>query len=335
MGGGSWATALAKIVLITQPNINWYIRRTDRIEAFKQLGHNPAYLTSVGFDLNRITFYSDINQVIRDSDTLIFATPSPYLKEHLQKVTVPLSNKYIISAIKGIVPEENMIVSEYFSAFRQVPPENVIALGGPCHAEEVALERLSYLTVACTNPEHAGIFAEVISNRFIKTSTSRDIAGIEYGAVLKNVYAMGGGIFHGLKYGDNFHAVFICNAIQEMKRFLDAVLPMDRKVTDSAYLGDLLVTAYSRFSRNRIFGTMIGKNYSVKTAQLEMEMVAEGYYGTKCIREINEKYRVDMPILDAVYRVLYEKKAVDSEFSQLTEKLNVCNIVSGTGTGRQ
>ncbi|MDR2626456.1 MAG: glycerol-3-phosphate dehydrogenase, partial [Dysgonamonadaceae bacterium] len=162
----------------------------------------------------------------------------------------------------------------------------------------------------------------IISNRFIKTNTSRDIAGIEYGAVLKNVYAIAGGIFHGLKYGDNFHAVFVCNAIQEMNRFLDAVLPMGRKVTDSAYLGDLLVTAYSRFSRNRIFGTMIGKNYSVKTAQLEMEMIAEGYYATKCIKEINDKYRVDMPILDAVYRVLYEKKNVESEFMQLTEKLN-------------
>jgi glycerol-3-phosphate dehydrogenase (NAD(P)+) len=322
VGGGSWATALAKIVLTAQPHINWYIRRTDRIEAFKQLGHNPAYLTSVGFDLKRIAFYSDINQAILDSDTLIFATPSPYLKEHLQRVTIPLSDKYIVSAIKGIVPEENMVISEYFSEYYQVPPENILALGGPCHAEEVALERLSYLTVACTNREHAGIFAGIISNRFIKANTSRDIGGIEYGAVLKNVYAIAGGIFHGLKYGDNFHAVFVCNAIQEMKRFLDAVLPMDRKVTDSAYLGDLLVTAYSRFSRNRIFGTMIGKNYSVKTAQLEMEMVAEGYYATKCIKEINEKYRVYMPILDAVYRVLYGKAAADAEFMQLTEKLN-------------
>lgn len=329
MGGGSWATALAKIALITQPHIHWYMRRTDRIEDFKRLGHNPAYLTAVGFDLSRITFYSDINRAIRDSDTLVFATPSPYLKEHLQKVTVPLSDKYIISAIKGVVPEENMIISEYFSRFYGVPPENVIALGGPCHAEEVALERLSYLTVACTSREHAGIFAEVISNRFIKTNTSQDISGIEYGAVLKNVYAIAGGIFHGLKYGDNFHAVFICNAIQEMKRFLDAVLPMNRKVTDSAYLGDLLVTAYSRFSRNRIFGTMIGKNYSVKTAQLEMEMVAEGYYATKCIKEINEKYRVDMPILDAVYRVLYEKKAVEPEFLQLTEELNTNHYYPG------
>jgi glycerol-3-phosphate dehydrogenase (NAD(P)+) len=323
MGGGSWATALAKIILTSQQHINWYMRRTDRIEEFKRWRHNPAYLSSVSFDTDRIAFYSDINAAIQDSDTLIFATPSPYLKEHLQKVNVPLSDKYIVSAIKGIVPEENMIISDYFTGRYGVPPGNIIAIGGPCHAEEVALERLSYLTIACPDMQHAAGFAAIISNRFIKANTSRDISGIEYGAVLKNVYAIASGIFHGLKYGDNFHAVFVCNAIQEMKRFLDAVLPIDRKVSDSAYLGDLLVTSYSRFSRNRIFGTMIGKNYSVKTAQLEMEMVAEGYYACKCIKEINEKYRVDMPILDTVYRVLYEKKDAETEFSQLTEQLNL------------
>ncbi|MDR1121521.1 MAG: NAD(P)-binding domain-containing protein [Dysgonamonadaceae bacterium] len=322
MGSGSWATALAKIVLVTQQHIHWYMRRTDRIEAFRQLGHNPAYLSSISFDLSKITFYSDINEVIKDSDTLIFATPSPYLKEHLQKVSVALCDKCIVSAIKGIVPEENLIVSDYFSSFYHVPLEKIIVIGGPCHAEEVALERLSYLTIACMDMSCAGDFADVISNRFIKTNISQDISGIEYGAVLKNVYAIASGIFHGLKYGDNLHAVFICNAIQEMKRFLDAVLPINRRVTDSAYLGDLLVTSYSRFSRNRIFGTMIGKNYSVKTAQLEMEMVAEGYYATKCIKEINEKYKVDMPILDTVHRVLYGKKNADSEFMRLTERLN-------------
>ena len=320
MGGGSWATALAKIILTTQDSINWYMRRPDRIEEFKQFRRNPAYLTSVYFDIDRITFYSDINQVVKESDTLIFATPSPYLKEHLQKLTTPLKDKMIISAIKGIVPEENIIVSDYFSQFHGVPKENVIALGGPCHAEEVALERLSYLTVTCTSEENAQIFSKVISNRFIKTSTNQDITGIEYASVLKNVYAIATGICHGLKYGDNFHAVFICNAIQEMKRFLDAILPMDRRVTYSAYLGDLLVTSYSRFSRNRIFGTMIGKNYSVKTAQLEMEMIAEGYYGTKCIKEINDKhYNVDMPILETVYRILYEKKYPQEEIRRLTE----------------
>lgn len=320
MGGGSWATALAKIVLTTQKQINWYMRRPDRIEEFKQLGHNPAYLTAVTFDMERITFYDDINRVVADSDTLILATPSPYLKEHLYKLQTPLKDKVIISAIKGIVPEENVIVSDYLTQFYGVPTSNIIALGGPCHAEEVALERLSYLTVTCANEENARLFSEVISNRYIKTSTSQDLTGIEYASVLKNVYAIATGICHGLKYGDNFHAVFVCNAVKEMKRFLDAVLPMDRKVTDSAYLGDLLVTSYSRFSRNRIFGTMIGKNYSVKTAQLEMEMIAEGYYGAKCIKEINDKsYHVDMPILDTVYNILYRLKPAAIEIKNLTE----------------
>jgi len=319
MGGGSWATALAKIVLTTQDHIHWYMRRPDRIEEFKQLRRNPAYLTSVSFDIDRITFYDDINEVAEISDTLIFATPSPYLKEHLKKLTVSLKDKLIISAIKGIVPEENSIVSDYLTQFYQVPMDNIIALGGPCHAEEVALERLSYLTVTCTNKENACLFAKVINNRFMKTSISQDLTGIEYASVLKNVYAVATGICHGLKYGDNFHAIFICNAIKEMKRFLDAILPMDRKVTDSAYLGDLLVTSYSRFSRNRIFGTMIGKNYSVKTAQLEMEMIAEGYYGTKCIKEINEKYQIEMPILDTVYNILYKGKPANTEIKKLTE----------------
>lgn len=319
LGGGSWATALAKIVLTTQEHIHWYMRRPDRIEEFKQLKRNPAYLTSVSFDTERISFYSDINQAVQDSDILIFATPSPYLKAHLQKLHVPLKDKIIVSAIKGIVPEENIIVSDYLMKFYEVPMGNIIALGGPCHAEEVALERLSYLTVTCTDEGNARLLSEIINNRFIKTSTSQDLTGIEYASVLKNVYAIATGICHGLKYGDNFHAIFVCNAIKEMKRFLDAVLPMDRKVTDSAYLGDLLVTSYSRFSRNRIFGTMIGKNYSVKTAQLEMEMIAEGYYGTKCIKEINEQYKVEMPILDTVYDILYRMKPAESEIRKLTE----------------
>lgn len=317
MGGGSWATALAKIVLTTQEHIHWYMRRPDRIEEFKQLGRNPAYLTSINFNTDRISFYSDINEAARESDILVFATPSPYLKEHLQKLRTPIADKIIVSAIKGIVPEENMIVSDYLTQFYGVPTGSIIALGGPCHAEEVALERLSYLTVTCTDDANARMFSEIIGNRFIRTSTSQDLTGIEYGSVLKNVYAIATGICHGLKYGDNFHAIFICNAIKEMKRFLDAVLPMDRKVTDSAYLGDLLVTSYSRFSRNRIFGTMIGKNYSVKTAQIEMEMIAEGYYGTKCIKEINEQYKIEMPILDTVYDILYNKKPAEAGIIEL------------------
>ena len=319
MGGGSWATAIAKIILAQADSINWYMRRDDRIEDFKRLGHNPAYLTSVRFDVKRISFSSDINKVVRESDTLIFVTPSPYLKNHLKKLKTKLKDKFIVTAIKGIVPDENLIISDYFHKIYDVPEDNIAVLAGPCHAEEVALERLSYLTVGCKDIEKARLFARQLAGHYIKTSVNTDVAGIEYASVLKNVYAIVAGICHGMKYGDNFLAVFICNAIEEMRNFLYAVHGLDRDITDSVYLGDLLVTAYSRFSRNRTFGTMIGKGYSVKTAQLEMEMIAEGYYGTKCIYEINEKYKVDMPILNTLYAILYERKSPVTEIRKLTK----------------
>lgn len=319
MGGGSWATALAKIVLSTQERINWYMRRDDQIQDFLQTGHNPSYLSAVEFDINRINFYSDINRTIEESDTLIFATPSPFLKQHLKKVTTSLEDKFIVSAIKGIVPDENMLVADYFSEYYHVPINHIAVIGGPCHAEEIALERLSYITLACPDIDYAYQLSPVFKNQYLRNYCCKDVTGIEYASVLKNVYAIVAGICHGMKYGDNFLAVFICNAIEEMRNFLYAVHGLERDITDSVYLGDLLVTAYSRFSRNRTFGTMIGKGYSVKTAQLEMEMIAEGYYGTKCIHEINEKYKVNMPILDALYAILYERKSPMVIIRQLTQ----------------
>ena len=267
MGGGSWATALAKIVLSTQERINWYMRRDDQIQDFLQTGHNPSYLSAVEFDINRINFYSDINRTIEESDTLIFATPSPFLKQHLKKVTTSLENKFIVSAIKGIVPDENMLVADYFSEYYHVPINHIAVIGGPCHAEEIALERLSYITLACPDIDYAYQLSPVFKNQYLRNYCCKDVTGIEYASVLKNVYAIVAGICHGMKYGDNFLAVFICNAIEEMRNFLYAVHGLERDITDSVYLGDLLVTAYSRFSRNRTFGTMIGKGYSVKTAQ--------------------------------------------------------------------
>ncbi|GHT76755.1 glycerol-3-phosphate dehydrogenase [Bacteroidia bacterium] len=319
MGGGSWATAIAKIVSINQTDFSWYMRRPEQIEEFKKFKSNPSYLTSVKFDVDRIQFYDNINDVVENCDTLILAIPSPFVKQHLQKLHVPLKDKMIISAIKGIVPDENMLVSDYFNKFYDVPQNNVAVLGGPCHAEEVALERLSYLTIGCTDEERAQTLADIFNTHFVKTSTSNDVRGIEYASVLKNVYAIVSGICHGLKYGDNFQAIFISNAIMEMERFIKAVSPIDRNICGSSYLGDLLVTAYSRFSRNRIFGTMIGKGYSVKTAQLEMEMIAEGYFGTKCIKEINNDYQVDMPVLDTVYSILYERKSAVPAIRKLTD----------------
>lgn len=319
MGGGSWATAVAKIVLEKVDHISWYMRRPEVIEDFKRLEHNPSYLTSVHFDVNRISFSSDINEVVRNCDTLIFVTPSPYLKNHLKKLKEKLHNKFVITAIKGIVPDENLICSEYFRQVFNVPDDNLAVLGGPSHAEEVALGRLTYLTIGCTNEEKAANFADLIASSYVKTKTNSDVIGIEYASVLKNVYAIASGICNGLKYGDNFQSVLVSNAVQEMSRFLSAVYPIERNVYDSVYLGDLLVTSYSNFSRNRVFGTMIGRGYSVKSAQIEMEMIAEGFYGTECMKEINRHFHVNMPILDAVYNILYEKISPSIEIKLLTD----------------
>ena len=319
IGGGSWATAIAKIVVGNTHQIGWYMRRDDRIEDFRRLGHNPAYLTGVHFNIDEIDFTSDINKIVQNYDTLVFVTPSPYLKNHLKKLKVRLRDRFIITAIKGIVPDENLVCSEYFHEIQDVPYDNLACIGGPSHAEEVALERLSYLTIGCADTEKAAAFAKTISGRFIKTKTSSDVIGIEYASVLKNVYAIAAGICSGLKYGDNFQAVLMSNALQEMSRFLQSVHPIERRMEDSVYIGDLLVTGYSNFSRNRTFGTMIGKGYSVKSAQIEMEMIAEGYFGTKCMKEINKHMHVNMPILDAVYNILYERIAPQVEIKLLTD----------------
>lgn len=321
MGGGSWATAIAKIVLERVEHIYWYMRKPETIEDFRRLEHNPSYLTSVRFDIDRITFSSDINEVVRAADTLIFVTPSPYLKNHLRKLKEKIHNKFIVTAIKGIVPDENLICSEYFRQVYNVPDDNLAVLGGPSHAEEVALGRLTYLTVGCTDEAKAKAFADMITSDYVKTKTSGDVIGIEFGSVLKNVYAIASGICNGLKYGDNFQSVLVANAVQEMNRFLRAVYPIERNVYDSVYLGDLLVTSYSNFSRNRVFGTMIGRGYSVKSAQIEMEMIAEGFFGTKCMKDINRHFRVNMPILDAVYNILYERISPAIEIKLLTESL--------------
>ena len=319
MGGGSWATAIAKMMLERNDTIHWYMRRDDRIEEFRRLGHNPAYLTSVHFDVNRIFFSSDINRIVEEADTLIFVTPSPYLKSHLKKLKTRIRDKFIVTAIKGIVPDENLVCSEYFHQGYNVPDENLAVLGGPSHAEEVALGRLTYLTVGCADLEKAQMFADMISSEYVKTKVSDDVIGIEYASVLKNVYAIASGICNGLKYGDNFQAVMMANAVQEMNRFLTVVHPIGRNIIDSVYLGDLLVAGYSNFSRNRVFGTMIGKGYSVKSAQIEMEMIAEGYYGTKCMKDINKLLHVNMPILDAVYNILYERISPSIEIKLLTD----------------
>ena len=321
MGGGSWATALAKITLSNVKYINWYMRRQEQIDEFIRLGKNPSYLSGVKFNTDRISFSNDINKVVKNSDVLIFATPSPFLKQHLKKLKRKINDKIVVSAIKGIVPDENMLISDYFIEKYNVPSEKMLVIGGPCHAEEVALERLSYLTIACQSRENARYVADKFINPYIHSRISDDVYGLEYTSVMKNIYAIASGICHGLKYGDNFQAVLISNAVQEMNRFCTATNPQHRDISESAFLGDLLVTAYSKFSRNRLFGSMIGMGYSVKTAQIEMEMIAEGYYATKTIHEMNQKYQVNIPIVEAVYNILYEKSSPLLEISELTSKL--------------
>ena len=306
LGGGSWATALAKLLLRNVGHIHWYMRRDDRIAEFRKHGHNPVYLSDVQFDTERIIFSSDINEVCSIADVLVLAVPSPYLKSHLDKISVSLADKILVSAVKGIVPDEHKIVTSYMMERYGCRDENMAVIGGPCHAEEVALSRLSYLTIGCHDLLKAREIASFLAGPSLRTVISSDVDGIEYGAVLKNVYAIASGIIHGMKMGDNFLAMTISNALREMRRFIDKADPMPRDVADSAYLGDLLVTAYSRFSRNHNFGSMIGKGYSVKAAMMEREMVAEGYYGAKCIHEINSALGVDMPIAESVYRILYE-----------------------------
>jgi glycerol-3-phosphate dehydrogenase (NAD(P)+) len=295
------------------------MRRDDRIEDFRRMGHNPAYLTSVHFNIDEIHFDSDINRIAQQYDTLVFVTPSPYLKSHLKKLKTRIRDKFVITAIKGIVPDDNLVCSEYFHEVWDVPYDRLAVIGGPSHAEEVALERLSYLTIGCADVEKAKAFADLISSEYIKTKTSQDVVGIEYSSVLKNVYAIAAGICSGLKYGDNFQSVLMSNAVQEMNRFVTTVHPIERNINDSVYMGDLLVTGYSNFSRNRTFGSMIGKGYSVKSAQMEMEMIAEGYFGTKCMKEINRHMHVNMPILDAVYNILYERINQQIEIKLLTD----------------
>lgn len=322
LGGGSWATSIIKMLCENIDSVNWWMRNEEVINHIKRYGNNPNYISDAVLKKEKLKLSSDINEVVKNSDYIILAIPSAFLKETLKKLIIPLNDKVVISAIKGIVPENNTIVGDFLYNQYSVSYNNIGVLTGPCHAEEVALERLSYLTVACGDKDKAEFFASSISGRYIKTTVSDDIYGTEYAAVLKNVIALASGICHGLGYGDNFQAVLVSNAIREIKRFVDTVHPIKRDIKESAYLGDLLVTAYSQFSRNRTFGEMIGRGYSIHSTQLQLKMIAEGYYVVKCIVEINEKLKVDMPITEAVYNILYDGKSAKKQIKLLTDSLN-------------
>ncbi|MFT5848194.1 MAG: glycerol-3-phosphate dehydrogenase (NAD(P)+) [Psychroserpens sp.] len=323
-GAGSWATAIVKMLCENLDEVGWYMRSAYTKEHLLKEQHNPSYLSAVEFNTEQLKLSNDMNAIAEWADVLIFVIPSAFIHTELQKLTINISNKTIVSAVKGIMPETGKLVGEHFHDVYKIPFEHIAVIAGPCHAEEVALERLSYLTISCDNAEKAQIIADALSSDYIKTKISDDVIGTEYAVMLKNIYAIAAGMAHGLGYGDNFQSVLMSNAIREMKRFIKKMHKMKRNINNSAYLGDLLVTGYSTFSRNRMFGNMIGKGYTVKSAQMEMNMVAEGYYATKSAHELNSKNKkkTQLPIINAVYEILYENKDPKTVFKKLTDKLD-------------
>jgi len=322
LGSGSWATALVKILCENNTNVGWYVRNETIYEHLVQEGHNPNYLSSVEFNPKRLSLYTCLNEIAADYDVFIIAIPSFYLDSSLESLTASIDSKIIFSAVKGIVPERKMLVGNYLTEKFNVPESQLGVITGPCHAEEVALERLSYLTVASTNIMLATQMKSKLDCDYVRTTTSDDIVGTEYAATLKNVYAIAVGMAHGLGYGDNFVSVLISSAMREMKRFIKNVDNNKRNINKSAYLGDLLVTAYSIFSRNRMLGNMIGKGYTVKAALMEMTMIAEGYYGAKTAYELSTSFRGKYPIMQCVYDVLYEKASAKKKMKALSQVLN-------------
>ncbi|ALJ05451.1 glycerol-3-phosphate dehydrogenase [Pseudalgibacter alginicilyticus] len=323
-GAGSWATAIVKMFCENLNEVGWYMRSVYTKEHLLKEQHNPNYLSSVEFHLEQLKLSNDINEMAQYADVLVFVIPSAFIYSELEKLNINISNKIIVSAVKGIIPETGLLVGEHFSERYNIPFDNIAVIAGPCHSEEVALERLSYLTISCSDAKKALAIADSLSSDYIKTKISDDVIGIEYAVMLKNIYAIAAGMAHGLGYGDNFQSVLMSNAIREMKRFIKKMHKMKRNINNSAYLGDLLVTGYSVFSRNRMFGNMIGKGYTVKSAQMEMSMVAEGYYATKSAHLLNEKNKkkTQLPIINAVYEVLYENKNPKKVFKKLTEQLD-------------
>lgn len=321
LGGGSWATALIKILTENNVKVKWWMRDAEAVAHIKKFRHNPQYLSSVELHPSKVKPYTNLKESLKNTDWVILAIPSAFIEDALKGVDPALfAGKKIISGVKGIIASSGQLVTDWFAEKFEIEPQNLGAIAGPCHAEEIALEKYSYITIASSGQETAESFAKLLACRFVKTSYLTDIEGVEYAAVMKNIVAMSCGIVHGVGAGDNFQAVMVSNAIIEIERFLDTVSPRERNVNVSAYLGDLLVTSYSQFSRNRTFGNMIGRGYSVKAAQVELKMIAEGYYATKCIHDINKKYKIDLPIVKFAYDVLYKNEKPLSAFEELKGK---------------
>ena len=320
IGSGSWATALIKILSENINEINWCVRNIENIDFIKNNSHNPSYLSSVELKLNKLNISDDISQVVKNSDVIIVAIPSEYVHTEMKKIDIDISKKIIICALKGLVPETNLLFGEHMSKFFNISMDNFLVIGGPCHAEEVALEKLSYLTIGSSNIKLCEKISDDFKCKYINVKSSNDVIGIEYASMLKNMFALAVGISNGLGYGDNYQSVLMSNSIKEMNMFILKRCRNERNINDSAYLGDLLVTGYSTFSRNRMFGNMIGKGYTVKAAQLEMKMVAEGYIATKKAFILNQESsdKVQTPIIDSVYKILYEKRSARKIFKELS-----------------
>jgi len=322
IGGGSWGTALIKVLSENLPQIYWYMRDYKNLRHIAEYHHNPSYLSSVVLDTAKIHLTNDLNEATEKAQVLFFAIPSVYLKLALEGVRNNLRSKTIVSGIKGLIPNDQYTISEFFHHYLGVPSAQIAIISGPTHSEEVAMEKLSYVAVASENKATAKEIGQMIETRYLKPKVARDVRGIEYGAVMKNIYALTSGIAKGLGYGDNYQAAFVCKSIEEISRFLHTALPEDRSVTDLPYLGDLLVTAYSQFSRNRIFGLMLGKGYSVKAARFEMKMVAEGYFSTAVIHRIAGEKGIEMPILRATYDILYNNASPAITIKLISEQFN-------------
>ena len=309
IGGGSWATALVKILSENQVKIKWWIRRKADVDFIRKYNHNPSYLTDVAINPRKVKTYNKMSEALNGVEYIILAIPAAFIPATLKDLNKKhFEGKKVVSAIKGMIPEENLLVTDWLTKEFNLPIGQTCVIAGPCHAEEVALEKQSYLTIASPNIEVAKSFANLLNCRFLQANAIADLYGVEYCAVIKNIIAIACGITRGLGFGDNFQAVLVSNAMQEIKIFLDEIYPKEnRDLNNSGYLGDLLVTAYSQFSRNRTFGNMIGKGYSVKSAQIEMNMIAEGYYAVRSIYLISKQHHLKLPIIDAVYHIVYEK----------------------------
>ncbi|MBD5067913.1 MAG: NAD(P)H-dependent glycerol-3-phosphate dehydrogenase [Alistipes sp.] len=321
IGYGSWATAIVGLLAANEAKVGWYVRNPEVLEGLRTEGRNPRYLSDAEFDMTRIDVSDDLDEVVRGAEIVVLAAPSAYLKEFLAPLTEPLADKFVVSAIKGIIPGDYTTVVEYMHDHYGVSYKQLGLVTGPSHAEEVARGKLTYLTVVCTDPDNARLIGEKFATPYVKLSYATDLYGIEYAAILKNIYALAVGIAVGLGYGDNFLAVLIANSAGEMKRFLDESYPDTRDTLVSAYVGDLLVTCYSVHSRNRRLGLLIGHGCTVKSALNEMTMVAEGYFAADCIRHINTRHKIEMPIAETVYKILYEKASARRSMKELITKL--------------